>query len=87
MFHDRATMGPTGEFTDGPEPPLWRRLVRDMVENLSVNHFNLVGDAAPEEITAWHNRVQGVALSTHLGMPVALSSDPRHHFTENGPRR
>ncbi|MFJ5309244.1 glycoside hydrolase family 3 protein [Streptomyces sp. NPDC088350] len=83
MFHDRAAMGPDGQFVDGPEPPLWGRLVRDMVENLAMNHFNLVGDAEPQEIAAWHNRVQEVALSTRLGIPVTLSSDPRHHFTEN----
>ncbi|MFI1484037.1 glycoside hydrolase family 3 protein [Streptomyces sp. NPDC020747] len=83
MFHDRAVMGPGGEFVEDPERMLWGRPVREMVEVRHLNHFNLVGGAEPEEIAAWHNRLQEVALSTRLGIPVTLSSDPRHHFTEN----
>ncbi|MFC4504983.1 MULTISPECIES: glycoside hydrolase family 3 protein [Streptomyces] len=83
MFHSQAVMGPGGEFIDDPERMQWGQLVRDMVENRHMNHFNLVGGAEPEEIAAWHNQVQKIALSTRLGIPVTLSSDPRHHFTEN----
>ncbi|MGW1785349.1 glycoside hydrolase family 3 protein [Streptomyces sp. NPDC002143] len=83
MFHSQAVMGPGGELIDDPARMQWGELVRDMVENRHMNHFNLVGGAEPGEIAAWHNQVQEIALSTRLGIPVTLSSDPRHHFTEN----
>ena len=31
----------------------------------------------------WHNKLQSLAASTRLGIPVTLSTDPRHSFTEN----
>ncbi|WP_406437125.1 glycoside hydrolase family 3 C-terminal domain-containing protein [Streptomyces sp. NBC_01613] len=83
MFHSQGVMGPAGEFIEDAARMQWGEPVRDMVENRHMNHFNLVGAAEPEEIAAWHNRLQEVALSTRLGIPVTLSSDPRHHFTEN----
>ncbi|WP_329213891.1 glycoside hydrolase family 3 C-terminal domain-containing protein [Streptomyces sp. NBC_01485] len=83
MFHSQALMGPGGEFVEDPEQVQWGRPMRETIEQRHLNHFNLVGGAEPEEIAAWHNRVQEVALGTRLGIPVTLSSDPRHHFTEN----
>ena len=31
----------------------------------------------------WHNRLQALAESTRLGIPVTISSDPRHAFSDN----
>lgn len=49
-----------------------------------MTHFNLLG-AAPtgRELAQWHNALQRLAASTRLGIPVSLSSDPRHSFSEN----
>ena len=49
-----------------------------------MNHFNLLG-AVPSvpELVAWHNRVQEVARATALGIPVTMSTDPRHSFSSN----
>ncbi|MET0735736.1 MAG: glycoside hydrolase family 3 N-terminal domain-containing protein [Microbacterium sp.] len=56
----------------------------DFVERRLMTHFNLLG-AAPtgREIAVWHNAVQRLAASTRLGIPVTLSTDPRHSFSEN----
>ena len=31
----------------------------------------------------WHNKLQGLAASTRLGIPVTISTDPRHSFSDN----
>ena len=49
-----------------------------------VNHFNIVGSLLDGRSFAhWHNAVQRVALQRHPGIPVTISSDPRHHFGDN----
>ena len=35
----------------------------------------------------WHNRLQELAASTRLGIPVTISTDPRHSFSDNPRRR
>lgn len=57
---------------------------REFLDEKRMTHFNLLG-AAPtgREIAAWQNAVQRLAASTRLGIPVTLSTDPRHSFSEN----
>lgn len=31
----------------------------------------------------WHNRIQKLAEQTRLGIPVTISTDPRHAFSQN----
>jgi beta-glucosidase len=49
-----------------------------------MTHLHLFG-AAPtgRELAEWHNRIQELAASTRLGIPMTISTDPRHHFSEN----
>ncbi|MGC3995146.1 MAG: glycoside hydrolase family 3 N-terminal domain-containing protein [Propionicimonas sp.] len=56
----------------------------EYVRERHMNHFNVLG-AAPEAglLAAWHNRLQELAASTRLGIPVTLSSDPRHTSSDN----
>ncbi|SMH38581.1 beta-glucosidase [Rathayibacter oskolensis] len=56
-----------------------------MVLDKRMSHFNLLGGATAtaREIAEWHNRLQELASSTRLGIPVTLSTDPRHSFTDN----
>ncbi|MCF2525966.1 glycoside hydrolase family 3 protein [Yinghuangia soli] len=83
MFQTIAMIGPDGLFIDDPADQPMGKTVREMVEGLQMNHFNLLGGARPEQIAAWHNKMQEIALSTRLGIPATLSTDPRHHFTDN----
>nr|WP_245347087.1 glycoside hydrolase family 3 N-terminal domain-containing protein [Arthrobacter stackebrandtii] len=56
----------------------------DMILKQGMTHFNVLGSApSGQELAAWHNAVQEVAASTRLGIPVTLSTDPRHHFSMN----
>ncbi|KAI0847383.1 glycoside hydrolase family 3 protein [Daldinia vernicosa] len=83
MFHAMLFMGPNGTLDEGSEAAL-RNSTDFMIGNQFLTHFNLVGDITDARETAeFHNRVQQRARETRLGIPITLSSDPRHHFTEN----
>jgi beta-glucosidase len=83
MFHDMVVMGPGGTLA-GPENMIARPATSEAVQGLRMNHFNLLG-AVPNvpDLVAWHNRVQEVARQTPLGIPVTISTDPRHSFSSN----
>jgi beta-glucosidase len=55
-----------------------------MIKEQQLSHFNVIraGDDA-RTLAEWQNRVQQQAATNRLGIPVTLSTDPRHHFTEN----
>ncbi|MFC9561744.1 glycoside hydrolase family 3 protein [Agromyces sp. NPDC056965] len=56
----------------------------DYVSGRLMNHFNLLQTPpTPELIAEWHNRLQELAASTRLGIPVTISTDPRHSYTDN----
>jgi beta-glucosidase len=48
-----------------------------------ITHFNVLGGEDSAAVAAWHNTLQELAESTRLGIPVTLSSDPRHGFRSN----
>jgi beta-glucosidase len=48
-----------------------------------LTHFNILFAPSAREIAEWHNALQREALSRPLGIPVTISSDPRHSFTDN----
>lgn len=48
-----------------------------------ITHFNVLGGEDSASVAAWHNKLQELAESTRLGIPVTLSSDPRHGFRSN----
>ena len=83
MFHDMVVMGPDGTLA-GPGNMIARPPTVEAIQTLRMNHFNLLG-AVPSvpELVAWHNRVQEVARATALGIPVSMSTDPRHSFSSN----
>jgi beta-glucosidase len=83
MFHDMVVMGPGGSLA-GADNMIARPPTAEAIQNLRMNHFNLLG-AVPSvrELVAWHNEVQKVAQHTAFGIPVTLSTDPRHSFSSN----
>ncbi|MDQ1130165.1 glycoside hydrolase family 3 protein [Microbacterium sp. SORGH_AS_0888] len=83
FFHTMIRMGPGGELSTG-EPDFGLPSTEEYVLDRHMTHFNLLG-AAPTagEIARWHNRLQELAASTRLGIPVTVSTDPRHSFSEN----
>ena len=50
-----------------------------------IRHFRVDDAIAPAAMARWQNRVQEVAERTRLGIPVTLSSNPRHHLGQPTP--
>ena len=82
MFHtmigmnkDGTIMEKTGMF---PLPQ-----TSDMIAKRLMNHFNIIFGSDPRHMAEWHNRIQKMAEQTRLGIPVTISTDPRHVFSEN----
>ncbi|MFE5297339.1 glycoside hydrolase family 3 protein [Streptomyces sp. NPDC056632] len=83
LFHSMLTMNPDGTpvtETDGSLLPL---TTPELVVERGLTHFNLLGSYGAREMAEWHNAVQEMAAGTRLGIPVSLSTDPRHAFTDN----
>ena len=55
----------------------------DMIARRLMNHFNLLEGTDPQHLAEWHNRIQKLAEQTRLGIPITVSTDPRHAFTQN----
>ncbi|KNY05403.1 glycoside hydrolase family 3 protein [Microbacterium sp. GCS4] len=80
FFHTMIAIGDLDE----ANPVFGTPSAREFLEVKQMTHFNLLG-AAPtgREIAAWQNALQRLAATTRLGIPVTLSTDPRHSFSEN----
>jgi beta-glucosidase len=50
----------------------------ELVVGRQINHFNITNSVAPGKMARWHNRLQKMAERTRLGIPVSVSTDPRH---------
>ena len=80
FFHTMIAIGDLDE----DNPAFGLPAPRELVAGRHMSHFNLLG-AAPtgRQMAEWHNALQELAASTHLGIPVTLSTDPRHSFSDN----
>jgi beta-glucosidase len=80
LFHTMAAFADLEE----SNPTFGLPSLASMVRKRRMSHFNLLG-AAPggREFAAWHNALQRMALDTPLGIPITLSTDPRHSFSDN----
>ncbi|MGZ4463714.1 MAG: glycoside hydrolase family 3 N-terminal domain-containing protein, partial [Gaiellaceae bacterium] len=76
MFHPSTQMSMDGTLREGD--PAWA-----LVEQLLINHVIVYQIPLPREMAQWVNELQRLAERTRLGIPVTLSSDPRHGFTDN----
>lgn len=83
MFHDMILMGPGGTLSEANED-FSIASTEEAVGDKLMTHFNLVGPIYDVRMAAeWYNRLQRQALETRLGIPITISTDPRHHFTDN----
>ena len=83
LFHTMIFMGKDGSLAEG-KPDFGLLGTDEMLNEKCMTHFNVVGPMNDPVLTAqWHNRLQEAASRTRLGIPITVSTDPRHHFTEN----
>ncbi|MEN9935776.1 MAG: hypothetical protein RLZZ387_2355, partial [Chloroflexota bacterium] len=82
MFHTIAGVNPDGTLAPPPHGH-FRRPIADAVTGKHMRHFNVHALPEPRLAARWHNRLQELAEGTRLGIPVTISSDPRHSFAHN----
>jgi beta-glucosidase len=82
MFQPAIGIGPQGELLEGPSLLGGDGATR-LVAERHLNHFNIYAAPDARRTAEWHNRLQALAASTRLGIPVTISSDPRHAFADN----
>lgn len=82
LFHPMIGIGPGGTLA-AADPDAGLLAAEDLVLCRRINHVNLVGTASAEELARWHNHLQDLAASTRLGVPVTVSTDPRHARSAN----
>ncbi|RIK55328.1 MAG: beta-glucosidase [Chloroflexi bacterium] len=80
MFHTMIGMNDDGTLQERGilMPPS-----SDLIVGRLMNHFNVLQTAEPRQMSEWYNRIQKLAERTRLGIPITISSDPRHAFTQN----
>jgi beta-glucosidase len=72
MFHDVLP------FAAGTGP------AHELIGKRRLNHFNILGAAVnARDLAEWHNSLQQIALASGPGIPMTLSTDPRHAYTDN----
>ena len=82
LFHQGLVVpddGAVGEEPDAFSPVSTRALVA----GLGLTHFNIYWAPGAVALAEWHNRMQEAAEGTRLGIPVTISSDPRHGLGNN----
>lgn len=82
MFHTIAPVNPDGSL-DPPAQGPFRQPVAELVNGKHMRFFNVHALPDPRTTVVWHNRIQKLAEDSRLGIPVMISSDPRHSFSHN----
>ena len=82
MFHTMLGMNQDGSLVE--EPNLLSTIpTTEFITVRLLNHFNVINMAEPQQMAEWYNRLQRMAESTRLGIPVTISTDPCHSFSKN----
>src|SRR5690349_20432635 len=77
MFHTMIPMNPDGSLMEG-QGTFGPFSTHEMVGTRLMNHFNVLQGTDPRRMAEWYNRLQTLAEGTRLGIPVTISTDPRH---------
>jgi beta-glucosidase len=82
LFHQGLLVPDDGAM--GEEPNEFSPVAtRALVAELGLTHFNIYWAPGPVTLAEWHNRMQEAAEATRLGIPITISSDPRHGLGDN----
>ncbi|KXJ86376.1 beta-glucosidase C [Microdochium bolleyi] len=83
MFHWLVMPGAEDSLSQ-PNNMMGLESPQDTICTRFISHFALVGSVTDvRQAVRWHNAAQRLARSTRLGIPLTVSSDPRHHFFAN----
>ena len=82
FFHTIIEVGPHGSLMEG-DGAVARSSTRRLVVDQLINHVNVHALPSARESAQWSNAIQELAATTPHAIPVTVSTDPRHSFTEN----
>ena len=85
LWHHPVGVGQNGQVLGGPRikaVSFWSTF--DMLLNSHVTHFNLFFIPEARYQARWYNQLQKLAEQSRLGIPVTISSDPRHGISPSG---
>jgi len=82
LFHTVIEVGPDGTLLEEPGN-ISKSPTSTVVLGKLMSHFNVHRLDSAREAAVWNNALQALAEHTPHGIPVTISTDPRHSFTEN----
>ncbi|GGL39156.1 glycoside hydrolase family 3 protein [Phycicoccus endophyticus] len=82
MFHTVIEAGPDGGLLEGPGA-ISKSATSEVVLGKHLSHFNVHELRDARQAARWSNALQRLAERTPHGIPVTVSSDPRHAFIDN----
>ncbi|MBC9822882.1 glycoside hydrolase family 3 C-terminal domain-containing protein [Terrabacter sp. MAHUQ-38] len=82
MFQTVIEAGADGSVLEMPGK-ISKSPTSDVVLRKHLSHFNVHALDDPRMAARWNNALQGLAEQTPHGIPVTISTDPRHAFIEN----
>lgn len=82
MFHTVIEAGTDGRILETPGA-ISKSPTSEVVLDKHLSHFNVHTLGSARMVARWHNELQRIAERTPHGIPVTISSDPRHGFVEN----
>ncbi|MBO0777757.1 MAG: glycoside hydrolase family 3 C-terminal domain-containing protein [Ktedonobacteraceae bacterium] len=83
LFHTMIGMNADGSLQEDQPGPFPMTPTSELVFKQHLNHFNVFAIAPAKQMASWYNRLQSLAEDTRLGIPITISSDPRHAFSNN----
>jgi beta-glucosidase len=83
MFHMIAGVNKDGSLNPPSDGFMRGAPISEMVSTQLMSHFNVHALPEPRLAAQWYNNLQALAESTRLGIPVTISTDPRHAFSNN----
>ncbi len=79
MWHPPIGVGDKGEVLGKPAPTkFFFGSTYDYLLNMKMRTFNLFMVPSTYDLAQWYNDLQKIAEQDRLGIPVTISSDPRH---------
>lgn len=79
MWHPPIGVGMKGQILKKPSiESLFFNSTYNLLANKKLRHFNLFKIPEPLNLAVWHNKLQKIAEQEGLGIPVTISTDPRH---------
>jgi beta-glucosidase len=82
MFQTVIEVGEDGELLEAPGR-ISKSPTTTVVLGKHLSHFNVHAIRSARQAAVWNNNLQMLAAQTPHGVPVTISTDPRHAFVEN----